>query len=379
MIKQGQTLRPAWAEIDLAKIEHNILQFKKRLAADTLLMAVVKANAYGHGAVEVTKTALAAGVDKLAVAILDEALELKEAGFDEEAILILGWTPAEAAGELIKQGFAQTIYDYDNAQALSRQAVELDKELKVHVKVDTGMSRIGVQPAEAVDFIKAIHKLPKLVVEGVFTHFALADEKDKSFTYQQFNSFKNVLTELAAAGLEIPIKHCANSAACLDLPETQLDMVRLGISIYGLFPSAQVEQELDLKPALSLKAKIAQLKEVPAGTGISYGHTYTTSAPSKIATIPLGYDDGYSRLLSSNSEVLVNGQRAPVVGRVCMDQFMVDVSEVGEVQVAQEVVLIGKQGSERITVEEIAARIGTINYEVVCMLSSRVPRVYINL
>ncbi|GAB6139054.1 alanine racemase [Halanaerobaculum tunisiense] len=375
-VSRIKEIRPAWTEIDLDNIGHNVSEFKKKLPEETLLTSVVKADGYGHGAIEVAKTALQSGADRLAVAILDEAIKLKKAGF-EVPILVLGWTPQEAAEQVVKHNIITTVYNYENVSNLAKKAVELNKKVKVHVKVDTGMGRIGLQPDEAINFISKIKELPNLIIEGIYTHFSVADEEDKTYTYQQLNKFKKVISDLKKKGIEIPIKHCANSAAFLDIPETYFDMVRTGIITYGLWPSDEVNKELDLKPGLRLKARVAHVKEVPPGTDISYGRTYTTKKNTKIATVPLGYDDGYCRLLSSNSYVLVNGEKAPVIGNICMDQFMIDVSEVGAVKVGDEVVLIGKSGNEEITATELANRIGTINYEVVCMVSKRIPRVYI--
>ncbi|SJZ77112.1 alanine racemase [Selenihalanaerobacter shriftii] len=377
-MKSYKNLRPVWAEIDLDNIGHNISEFKNKLEDDTLLTVVVKADGYGHGAVQVAKTALHHGTDRLAVAILDEAIELREAGLKKVPLLILGWTPKESAAEVVKHDLIQTVYNYENVSALNKEAAKLNKKVKVHVKVDTGMGRIGLEPDEAVDFVKRIKKLSNIVVEGIYTHFAVADAEDKNYTYEQFAKFTKVITDLEDEGIDIPIKHSANSAAFLDLPETHLDMVRLGIITYGLWPSKQVQQRVDLKPGMRLKARIAYIKDVPKGTDISYGRTYTTESESKIATLPLGYEDGYNRLLSSNNEVLVNGKRVPVVGRVCMDQFMIDVSEIDSVEIGDEVTLIGKNGEEEITATEVADRIETINYEVVCMVSKRIPRVYVN-
>ncbi|MCK8817730.1 alanine racemase [Natroniella sulfidigena] len=373
----GFKLRPAWAEIDLDNIGHNITEFRKSLPDDKLLTIVVKADAYGHGAVEVAKIALENGADRLAVAILDEAIQLREAGLTEVPILILGWTPPELASEVVKYDLIQTVYDQQLATSLATAAQKLNQKAKVHLKVDTGMGRIGLQPEEVLEFMTEIKRLDNLIVEGIYTHFAAADEEDKSYTYQQLNKFEQLIKCLEDKGFEIPVKHGANSAAFLDLPETYLNMVRLGIITYGLWPSQEVEQRIDLRAGMRLKARIAHLKEVPAGTDISYGRTYTTTTQQKIATLPLGYEDGYSRLLSSNSQVLVKGERVPVVGRVCMDQLMVDVTEIDRVEVGDEITLIGPDGEDEITATEVADRIGTINYEVVCMISKRIPRVYI--
>ncbi|MGM0472063.1 MAG: alanine racemase [Bacillota bacterium] len=377
MMEELSKLRPAWAEINLDYLADNIRQIRDHLAADTELMTVLKADGYGHGAYQVAQVALANGTDRLAVAILDEALALRQAGLTDVPILILGWTPPDLAVEVVKHDLTQTIYSYQAAKSLSQAAVRLDQKAKVHLKVDTGMGRIGLQPDEVLDLMRRIDELSNLEVEGIYTHFAAADEGDKEYTYHQLEQFQQVITNLRAAGFEVPLTHAANSAAALDLPTTELDMVRVGILTYGLLPSQSVEQSLDLTPVLSLKARVCHVKEVPPGTDISYGRTYTTASRAKIATLPLGYEDGYSRLLSSQGEVLIKGQRVPIVGRVCMDQLMIDVSKIESVEVGEVVTLLGRDDLEEINARELADQIGTINYEVVCMISKRIPRVYL--
>lgn len=340
-------------------------------------MAVVKANAYGHGAVEVSRTLLANGADRLGVALLQEALELRQEGF-AVPILILGFTPSHQLEAVVRANIAQTIFSYEQAWTLSRVAGELGKKARVHVKIDTGMGRLGF-PADdqTVKTILRISRLPNLEIEGIFTHFATADEKDKTFTRYQFEQFQWVVEELKAQGLEIPLKHAANSAAIIDLPETHLDLVRPGISLYGIYPSPDVcKDRINLIPAMTFKTQIAFLKRVRPGTSISYGRTYVAKEERVIATLPLGYADGYSRALSNRGKVLVKGKKVPIVGRVCMDQTMIDVTEVSDVRVGDEVVLFGREGREKLPVEEVAGQLGTIAYEVVCMVSSRVPRVY---
>ncbi len=370
--------RPAWAEIDLSAIAHNMQELRRVTEPQARVMAVVKANAYGHGAVPVSKTVLAHGADYLGVAILDEGRELRQAGI-EAPILILGFTPPEQAGEAIKLDLAQTVYTYEGAEAISRAAVSLGKTAKVHVKIDTGMGRLGFGTGPGVpgEIIK-IARLPGINVEGMFTHFAVADARDKTYTYEQYEKFMDLDAKLKQLGLHIPVKHAANSAAVIDLPDLHLDMVRPGISIYGLYPSEEVlTDKIDLKPALSLKAKVAHVKKVKAETSISYGRTFITSRETMVATIPVGYADGYTRLLSNKAHVIISGQRVPVIGRVCMDQFMVDVSAVAGVKIGDEVILIGQQGDQKVTADELAVLIGTINYEIVCMISDRIPRIYI--
>ncbi|WP_027356504.1 alanine racemase [Desulfofundulus thermocisternus] len=370
-------VRPVWAEVNLGAIAHNIREIRKLIQPGTKLMAVVKADAYGHGAIPVARVALASGAQYLAVAILDEALALRREGITAP-ILILGYTPPEQACILVEYDLTQTVFSLEVARAISAAAETAGKIVRVHIKVDTGMGRIGVFPDEAPEFAEAISRLPGIFIEGVYTHMACADERDKTYTYWQFRRFKEALAGIKARGLTIPLKHVANSATTLDLPEMHLDMVRTGIIMYGLWPSSEVRRVIDLKPAMQLKARVAYIKRVPAGTSISYGRKFTTNSPSIIATLPLGYADGWSRLLSNKAEVLIHGQRAPLVGRVCMDQCMVDVTRIPGVQPGDEVVLFGVQGEQFLPVEEVASHIGTINYEMVCMISKRVPRIYLN-
>lgn len=377
-MNQKVRTRPAWAEIDLAAITSNIRELRKVTAEKARVMAVVKANAYGHGALPVSRTVLAAGAEYLGVAILDEGRQLREAGINAP-VLMLGFTPCEQAAQAIELDLTQTVYTFEGAEAISRAAAQIGRTAKIHIKVDTGMGRLGLlsnirTPRE----ILRIASLPGLSLEGIFTHFAVADVRDKSYTWEQYNKFMELKGQLNKLGLQIPFWHAANSAAVIDLPEMHLDMVRAGVSIYGLYPSEEVlRHRIVLKPALSLKAKVAHVKTVPAGVSISYGRTHITKAETTIATIPVGYADGYSRLLSNKASVIIHGKRAPVIGNICMDQFMVDVTSVPEVKTGDEVTLIGRQGQEEVTVDELARLMGTINYEIVCMISDRIPRIYV--
>ncbi len=370
-------LRPVWAEIDLSAIESNIREIRQLTKSSAKVMAVVKANAYGHGAVAVSKAVLANGADWLAVALLQEALELREAGFSVP-ILILGYTPLEQMELVIANDLRQTIYTLEQAEALSSAAGKAGRKATVHIKIDTGMGRIGFLPKrEGIDSIMKIARLPNLEIEGAYTHFAIADAEDKDYTLEQLQYFYWVLDQLAKSGLRIPIRHAANSAAVIDLPEAHFDLVRPGLILYGMYPSNEVKKKkLQLRQAMSLKAEVSYVKQVEKGTAISYGCTFVTARKSQIASLPLGYADGYTRLLSNNTDVLIKGQRAPIVGRVCMDQCMVDVTGIEGVSMGDEVVLMGRQENEFISADEIASRIGTINYEVVCMFGSRIPRVY---
>ncbi|KXS56652.1 MAG: alanine racemase [Candidatus Adiutrix intracellularis] len=365
--------RQTWVEIDLSAIQHNVRYFKSLLSPGTRFCAVVKANGYGHGATAVARAALAAGADYLAVADLDEALTLREAGFNDP-ILILGYTPPAATRLVVANDITQTIFSLEQAQALAAAAVEFGRPSKVHLKIDTGMGRLGVFPALAGELAGAISRLNGLELEGAFTHFAMADSADKNMTDRQLAVFKAALADIQDQGVALSIRHAANSAATLDLPETHLDMVRVGISLYGLAPSDECGQEAPLKPAMKLKTRVTQLKEVPAGTTISYGATYVTPGPARIATLPLGYADGWSRRLSGLAELSFGGRRAPIIGRICMDQCLAEVSGLPDLKAGDEVLLFG--GPE-LPVEEVAGHLGTINYEVICLPDRRIPRVYI--
>lgn len=370
-------LRPAWAEVDLAAVAHNYREIRRITRPEAKIMAVVKANAYGHGAVEISRTVLAEGADWLAVAILDEARQLRNAGINAP-ILILGYTPPEQLPRVVEQGISQTVYTWDTAKALADMASSLHKKAKIHIKVDTGMTRIGFSTGdESVDAIERISKLPNLEIEGIWTHFAVADIKDKEFTRAQAARFYALVEKLKQKGVYIPLKHVCNSAGAIDLPEYHMDMVRTGITLYGLYPSGEVDKaKLHLRPALSLKARVAYVQPAPAGATVSYGRTFTVEKDTVIATVPIGYADGYTRSFSNKSEMLIHGRRAPVAGRVCMDQLMADVGHIEGVASGDEVVLIGRQGDEEITADELARLLDTINYEITCMIGARVPRVY---
>lgn len=379
MVSDIQYIRPTWAEINLDYLRYNLLEIQRITSSTSRLCAIVKADGYGHGAVEVARTALSCGASYLGVAFLDEALELRGKGI-ADPILILGFTPENQFDTIIEHDITQTVYNLKSAVILSEKAVKRNKKAKIHIKIDTGMSRIGFCPdASSISDIRKLFSLKGLEVEGVFTHFARADETDKSSTQEQFRVFIDTVNALEEGGYKIPIKHAANSAGILEYPHTHLDMVRPGIILYGMYPSDEVTRNrISLKPLMSLKTRVSHVKILPKGRAISYGGSYITRRQSIIATLPVGYADGYSRLLSSQAEVLIKGQRAPILGRICMDQCMVDVTDIqGHVNPGEEVVLIGSDGGERISAEEIAGFIGTINYEITCGISKRVPRVYI--
>lgn len=374
-----------WVEIDLKAIEHNIAALRRSIGPDIRLLVAVKANAYGHGADEVARTALQSGATDLGVARIEEGLALRQAGI-EAPILIFGYTHADFTPQLLANDLIPTVHSLENAKDLAAAAQAQGREMAVHIKIDTGMGRLGIPcgsgAAEEIkrvaDEVAHIDRIKGLRLQGLYTHFATADHADKVYAKRQFRIYLSLLDRLAPSGLDVGLRHAANSGAIIEMPETHLDMVRAGISLYGLYPSGEVDRmRIDLKPALSLKARIIHVKRVPADTCISYGCTYRTTSPATIATVPAGYADGYSRALSNRGAMLVGGHRVPIVGRVCMDLTMIDVSRVpADVVVGDEVVLIGRQGREEISADDVAETLGTINYEVVAALAGRVPRVY---
>lgn len=370
-------IRPTWAEIDLNNLEHNMKEIAK-LCKGKEIIAVLKADAYGHGALDVARTLINGGATKLGVAVITEALELRDSGIDTP-IVILGYTPLSFAKELIRNDIEQTVYTYECAAELSKEAQSLNKRVKIHVAVDTGMGRIGFLPTEqGLDEIEALSKLPNVDIDAIFTHFATADEADKSYTLEQMEKFNWFCDALEKRGVNVGKKHIANSAAIIDMPDAYFDGVRPGILLYGYYPSYEVNREkLDLKRVLTLKANISYVKTLPKGEYISYGRKFYTERESIIATIPIGYADGYSRQMLNKAKVIINGQLAPVVGSICMDQCMVDVTDIGQVKEGDEVILLGEQNGVKFDAEDMAEIIGTISYEVICMISKRVPRVYI--
>jgi alanine racemase len=374
----GYRFNRAWAEINLDSIAHNVKEIRKITNKRAELMGVVKADAYGHGAVEVAKTLLENGVSRLAVSMIDEAIQLRKHEIDVP-ILIMSYTDPCRAEDVIGYNVAQTVFSYELAEALSDAAVRLGCKVKIHVKVDTGMTRIGFKPGyDIVESIAEMSKLKGIIVEGMFTHFASADEKDKAYTYMQFEKYMGICTELRRIGIHIPIKHVANSAAIIEFPEMHLDMVRPGIILYGFYPSSRIDTgRINLKPSMTLKATVILVKEVEYNIPVSYGGIFTTQRRSRIATVPVGYADGYFRTLTGKARVLINGEYAPVIGAICMDQFMIDVTDINsDVKVGDEVVLFGIQGEKEIKVEEVASLAGTINYEVISAVGKRIPRIY---
>lgn len=370
-------LRPVYAEINLDAIAYNMKNIKA-LAKNKEVIAVVKADCYGHGAIDVVPTLLENGASRLAVAVLTEGIELRNNNITAP-IMILGYTPLHLGEELIKYDIEQTVYDLDYAKELSDIAINLNKKAKIHIALDTGMGRIGFLPnKKALEDVSCICSLDGLDVIGIFTHFSTSDEKNKEYTYEQFKKFTDFTSELSKLGMEIPMKHVSNSGAIMDMPETHLDAVRAGIILYGYYPSNEVKKEnLSLKPALTLKACITRVQEMDKDMYVSYGRTFKTNRKSLIATLPIGYADGYSRLLAKNAKVIINGKFAPIVGRICMDQCMIDVTDIGcDVKVGDEVILLGEQDGLKFNADDIAEIMGTINYEILCMLKYRVPRVY---
>ncbi|MEG1002582.1 MAG: alanine racemase [Clostridium sp.] len=372
-----KNLRAVWAEIDLNKLENNMRRIKE-LAGDKEVVAVVKADAYGHGAVNVAPVFLKSGASKLAVAVIAEAMELRNAGI-KAPIMILGYTPLDLYDELINNDIEQTVYDLEYAKKLSERALKIDKKAKIHIAVDTGMGRIGFMPNEtSVKEVIAICNLEGLEVCGLFTHFSTADEEDKTYTEEQFKKLKDFDESLKENGINISFKHASNSGAIIDLPDTYLDGVRAGIILYGYYPSNEVDKNrLELEPAFTLKTTVAHVKTLEKDMYVSYGRTFKTERKSIIATLPIGYADGYLRLLSGKVKVIINGKFAEVVGRICMDQCMIDVTDIEGVKVGDEVILLGEEGNLKFNADDIAEAIGTINYEVLCMIRHRVPRIYI--
>ena len=369
--------RPTWIEIDLSAIGNNTRLLKEIIGPEVRLLVSLKADAYGHGALKVARTVLHNGASMLGVATVSEATPLRNAGITAP-ILVFGYVPPWQMREAIRQDVTVTLYTIEAAQALSRTAQALDKTVRVHLKVDTGMGRLGIRaehPEDIVALASEVRQLPNLIYEGVYTHFASADATDLSYAHKQLERFTRILHLLEHNDLRPPIVHAANSAAVLSLPQAHFNMVRPGIAIYGLDPSPDVQLPTSFRPALSFKTQVSQVKEIPAGEGISYGSTFITAQPTVVAVLPVGYADGFRRAPYNWGYVLIHGQQAPILGRVCMDQCMVDVTHIPQVRIGDEVVLIGRQGEATLSAEQVAERLGTINYEVVAEILARVPRV----
>ena len=370
-------MRPTFAEIDLRAIHHNLKQVRRTIGRHPLIMAVVKANAYGHGMIPVVSSILKHKTAQyFGVAIVEEGIELRKS-FSRIPIHVLTAPEQDQLDLYVQHALEPTLCDIAVAKKLNALGKKLKKQCSVHVKIDTGMGRIGVAPNEAVDFIKSVSTMAHLHIKGVWTHFATSDEQDLSFANTQLSVFRSIITALELQGIHIPLVHCANSGAILQIPDSYFDMVRPGLMMYGYTPSQEIHGSADLRPALALKAKVGFVKSVKQGTSISYGRRYYTNADTTIASVTVGYADGYFRLLTNNAAVLIKGKKFPVAGTVCMDQLMIDTDN-GEIRVGDEVVLIGKSGGERISAWDIAKAVGTIPYEVTCAVSQRVPRIYLN-
>lgn len=376
-------LKRTWAEINLDAIAHNYHAIRECIPSDSKMMCVIKADAYGHGAQWIAKEYEKLGAEWFAVSNFAEALQLRGAGITTP-ILILGYTPVEMAKELCEHHISQAVFSEDYAKRLSYHAQKSGVTVKIHIKLDTGMTRIGLMCQDeeqcdgAVDAAERIARMESFVPEGIFTHFAVADEAEdgEACTLAQFRCFTRAVDELRRRGVEIPLRHCCNSGAILDYPQMSLDMVRCGIILYGLLPSSKIRRQIDLRPAMQLKSIVSLLKTVEPGTAVSYGRIFHTQRPTRIATVPIGYADGYSRNLSERAHMLVHGKRVPIVGRICMDQLMLDVTEVDGVREGDIVTVFGQDHGAVISVEELSSLCGTINYETVCLIGKRVPRIY---
>ena len=371
----GKILRPTWAEVDVAAFRHNYNEIKKKLGKNVDILSVVKADAYGHGVLELGKASVELGAAILGVALIEEGILLRKKGFKVPVLVMGSIYPLENFSEVLRHNLIPAICSMMAARKFSQLARKKNKKFPVFIKIDTGMGRIGISDKNAVGFIKEIYKLPGMNIEGIFTHLA-SGSTDRNFTLEQIEKFKRISTQLDKAGIHIKYKSVSNSTAVLKYPNAHFNLVRPGITLYGMLPYRNADRDISLKPVLSLKTKIVYLKRVTKGTSVSYMRTWKAKRNSFIATLPIGYADGFSRLNSNRGEVLVNGRRVPVVGNVCMDMCMIDVTSLKGVQIGEEAVLIGRQGHEEITAEELAGRIGAINYEVTCCITKRVPRIY---
>lgn len=374
-----KTYSRVYARVDLDAIASNMERMKRNLSENTKIMAVIKADGYGHGAVQIAQ--MLENIDYIwgyAVATLDEAVVLKTEGM-KKPVLVLGCVFPDQYMEMLKYDIRMNVYTEEMAEAISQMAAREGRTAYMHIKLDTGMARLGFDTGmESVESIHRISEMENVCMEGIFTHFAKADETDKTFTQKQIHDFVWMTQKLKEKGVEFQYEHCANSAAIIDVPDANFDLVRAGISTFGLYPSEEVNKEnVRLKPAMALKSHVAYVKEIEAGTPISYGGTFVSDKPMRIATIPVGYADGYPRNLSNLGYVLIRGKKAPIVGRVCMDQFMVDVTDIDGVSFGDNVTLIGRDGNEAITVEDLSELSGRFNYEFICDLGKRIPRVFV--
>ena len=364
------------ADVNLDAIYKNIQETRRLLKADTKLMVIIKADGYGHGAIPIAKV-LDPIVDAFGIAIIEEGIELRENGITKP-LLILGVTPVPLYSKLVEYDIMPAVFSFESARLLAKEAKKQNKTAKIHIAVDTGMSRIGFPVTkESIEIIQKIAKLDGIAIDGCFSHFATADETDKTFTLQQINRFQSFVDELEERGVSIPVRHLSNSAGIMEVPDAHYDMVRSGISTYGLYPSEEVNKNrLQLCPAMEIKSYVTCVKTLDSGIGISYGQTFVTDRETRVATVPVGYADGYPRALSNQGYVLIRGKKAAILGRICMDQFMVDVTDIPGVIEGDIVTLVGRDKDECITVEELAAMSHSFNYEFVCDIGKRVPRVY---
>jgi len=364
--------RPVWAEVNLGALKHNLKVVKGYTNSE--IMPIVKADAYGHGAVEVVRALKTEGISRFGVAFLEEALELRKC-FPGLTFMVIGPTLPQYSDILVKEEIIPEIFQVEQAEALSKAALKLNKKARLHIKVDTGMGRIGFREGALEDIIR-ISRLPGLVLEGIYTHLATADSADPTYTQEQLEKFDRLYEQLEMKGIHIPIRHAANSAALIRFPRSHYELCRPGIILYGMQPISHMATETELKPVLSLKARISHLKTIESGQSVGYGRSFIASRPTKVATLPIGYADGLRRDLSNGGQVLVKGKRARIIGKICMDQVMIDVSEIADIKIGDTVTIIGQDEGEAITAEEMASALGTISYEIFCGISKRVPRVY---
>lgn len=368
--------RPAWIEIDLDALENNYNVIQNKIPLSSKIAAVVKADAYGHGAVKIASELDKLGADYFCVGSPDEGLELRNAGIKNK-IIVLAEVLKSQYQDILKGDLIQTVGSFETLKGLNEIAAEFNKTIRVHLKIDSGMGRIGFLSSDIKNLINKLKELKNLKIEGIFSHFARADETDKSYSHTQLNKFNEVLAEFEKSNFEIELKHIANSAAVIDLENSYLDLVRPGIMLYGLLPSKELNNEIDLKALLSFKTKVVQIRNLKKGTAIGYGSTYKTESQEKVAVLPIGYKDGYPRLLSNKGEVLIKGKRAPIRGRVCMGQTIVSIEDIDDVKIGDEVVLIGRQSGDQISASEIAELTSTISYEIVCNLDRNLKRIYL--
>lgn len=368
-----EMMRPVWAEVNLTALKRNYQRLKTYTRSE--MMPIVKADAYGHGVIPVVEALRDVGAKRFGVALLEEALEIK-VKFPEVAVMVIGATPPEYSDIVVKEDIIPGIFQFEQALALSEAAVKQGKTARLHLKIDTGMSRIGFRESDLEEMLR-VAALPNIYIEGIYTHFATADQADLKFAHKQLYVFQNIYEQLKKNGVVIPIRHAANSAGLLQFPEAHMELVRPGIILYGLAPSAYLQGRDAFEPVLSWKAKVSHIKTIEAGETVSYGRTFRAAYTTRVATVPVGYADGLRRILSNHGEMLLHGQRVTMIGRICMDQTMLDVTKIPTAQVGDTVTILGRDGADEISATEMGAWLKTINYEIVCGISKRVPRVYL--